>query len=170
MKLNLGCGRDIKKGYINLDKSELKDIDIIHDLDKFPYPFEDNAFEVIYCQDILEHLSDIIKVMEELHRISKPNAKIIIKTPYFPGMYAITDLTHKNFFNYNSFDIFTKKHSLNFYSKARFKIEKRKIIFSWNKLLNLLSMPINLFPTFYQRYFSFILPSNGLYFELRVIK
>ena len=39
-KLNLGCGLDIKKGYINLDKSKLKGVDVAHDSDKYPGHFQ----------------------------------------------------------------------------------------------------------------------------------
>lgn len=42
-KLTIGCGKKIEEGYINLDKIALKGVDIVWDLDKFPYPFEDNT-------------------------------------------------------------------------------------------------------------------------------
>lgn len=48
-KLNLGCGKDIKKEYVNLDIRKFPGVDIIHDLNKFPYPFKDDSFdEIIY--------------------------------------------------------------------------------------------------------------------------
>ena len=48
MKLNLGCGRDIREGYVNLDKAGLDGVDVVHDLNVFPYPFEDNEFDEIH--------------------------------------------------------------------------------------------------------------------------
>jgi len=44
-KLHLGCGKIIKEGYVNLDIQKLPGVDVIHDLNKFPYPFKDNSFQ-----------------------------------------------------------------------------------------------------------------------------
>ncbi len=66
MKLNMGCGKDILRGYINVDLRPLPGIDVAHDLNRFPYPFKDNTFDEIYCNNILEHLDDIVRIMEEM--------------------------------------------------------------------------------------------------------
>ena len=41
-KLNLGCGTDIKKGYINLDVAKLDGVDVVHDINRLPLPFKEN--------------------------------------------------------------------------------------------------------------------------------
>ena len=81
--LDLGCGRRKVRGCIGIDILPDSDADVIHDLNEVPYPFEDNLFDVIYANDCLEHLDDVIKVMEELYRIAKPKAKIFISVPHF---------------------------------------------------------------------------------------
>ena len=48
MKLNIGCGKKILNGYINLDVVKLPGVDIVHDLNKYPWPFKDNYFDEIY--------------------------------------------------------------------------------------------------------------------------
>lgn len=68
-RLNLGCGTDIRRGFVNLDHCDLPGVDVVHDLQKLPLPFEDSSFELIICRDILEHL-DYIPLLEEIHRIS----------------------------------------------------------------------------------------------------
>jgi hypothetical protein len=172
MKLNLGCGRTGKEyqDYVNLDRHKLSPGTLVHDLDKYPWPFRDDQFERITAHMILEHLNDKIAPLEEIWRISKSGAVISIKVPLFPSFYAMSDPTHKQFFTYYTFDYFTGEGQLNYYAKTRFKIIKRKIIFSWNPILNTLAIPMNIFPKIYTRYFSFILPSNELQIEITIIK
>ena len=47
-KLDLGCGRSKKAGFIGLDCLVLPGVDIVHDLTKFPYPFEDGLIDEIW--------------------------------------------------------------------------------------------------------------------------
>ena len=97
-KLNLGCGPDIRKGWINTDQFKRKGVDAIFDLNKTPYPFKDNSIDEIYASHILEHLDiPVHKFMKEIHRILKPAGKITIKVPHFSGRSAFGE-EHKKFF------------------------------------------------------------------------
>ncbi len=82
-KLNLGCGEFKKEGYINVDYLSVSEPDIKHNLDVFPYPFEDNTFTLIAADHLLEHLENPFQVMKELHRIAKDGCLIQIKVPHF---------------------------------------------------------------------------------------
>lgn len=174
-KLNIGCGRDIKKDYINLDIIKLPWIDVVADIEK-PLPFRDNLFDEIYAEDVLEHIINFNGLLSELHRISKSNGLIVIIVPHLSFFASYTDPTHKRFFGYHSFDYFTQDGDYNFYTTLRFEIIRRKIRFFWIKnkkrkiKSHFISWIINLWPTFYERFLCWILPSNDLYFELRPIK
>jgi len=169
-KLNLGCGKDIKKGWTNLDNIKLKGVDIIHDINKFPYPFKDNEFDEILCSHILEHVEDIIQTLRELHRITKNKGKIKIRSPHFSSGVGYWDLTHKRLFSYFSFDYFQGNCH---WVDIKFKILKRKINFTrlnftfLNKIMNPL---INLSPLLYERFLCWIIPSSEAIFLLKVIK
>lgn len=107
-KLNLGCGRRIKpkeKGWVNVDIQKGKNVDKSFDFEKFPYPFENNTFDYVYIDNVLEHLDDIPKVMEELWRICKNNAIIEIIVPYWNHSVAYNDVTHRHYFNTRAFEI-----------------------------------------------------------------
>lgn len=172
-KLNLGCGKDILEGYINLDAINLEGVDVVYDLDKFPYPFEDNTFDEVLAKSVLEHLGDLQKVMEELKRISKPNANIIIWVPHFESLGAFVDPTHKNFFTYYSFDYYcesTKKGitNLDYYSPARFGMVERKILYP--KYFKLFEWIANKIPRFHEIMLRKFLPVRSLFFKLEVLK
>lgn len=44
-------------------------------------PFQDNEFDVILCNHVLEHIPDDTKAMQELYRILKPNGMAILQIP-----------------------------------------------------------------------------------------
>ncbi len=44
-------------------------------------PFNDNEFDVIFCNHVLEHITDDTKAMQELFRVLKPNGYGIIQIP-----------------------------------------------------------------------------------------
>lgn len=143
-KLHIGAGYDIKKGWINHDIAPLPNIDIVHDLNSYPWPWEDGEFVEIHMKDVLEHLPNTIKVMEELHRITKPGAKVYIAVPYWNSYEAITDPTHISQFNEFTFEFFdpTKSRCKTrpYYSTARFEI--KKMGFGISFLRPYISLPI----------------------------
>ena len=144
-KLNIGCGRDIKEGYVNLDGSRIKGVDIIHNLDNYPWPFPSNYFEEIYSRDSIEHLKDLYRAMQEISRISKNGAIVRIIVPYWHSSGAFYP-NHHYFFNTDSMKFFTDENRTydNYYG---FKMEKIKLIPSrigW--IIPPLPLPKFLFP------------------------
>ena len=98
VKLNLGCGSKKLDGYINVDKYDTYNPDIIHDLEKFPYPFEDNTINEILLSHVLEHIGqnpDIFNsIIKEFYRICVHGAKIDIRVPHPRHDDFIADPTH----------------------------------------------------------------------------
>lgn len=48
----------------------------LHDI-----PLEDNRFDVVFCNHVMEHVKDPIRCMQELHRVMKPGAWGIMQVP-----------------------------------------------------------------------------------------
>ena len=96
-KLNLGSGEFQKAGFVNVDYYSISTPDVSHDLNKFPYPFEENHFELVEADHVLEHLLDPFKVMGELRRICKSGAIIHLRVPHFSRGFTHAD--HKRGFD-----------------------------------------------------------------------
>jgi predicted SAM-dependent methyltransferase len=108
-RLNLGCGNRVLKGYVNLDIEKRDGVDVVHNLDVYPYPFKDNEFDEILADNVLEHLNDTIGVMKELHRILKKGGRLTIRVPYYLHPNAWIDPTHKKCLTEDTFRYFVKE-------------------------------------------------------------
>lgn len=135
MRLNLGCGRDIRNGWINLDLYEGQGVDIVHDINILPLPFEDGQFDHILCKNILEHLN-YIPVIEEIHRILKGGGILSIRVPHFTSKSNYADPTHINLFSSITFNYFVKNSNDYDYERntTYFSIIKTRICFEGFKI------------------------------------
>ena len=174
--LDLGSGNTKIKGSIGMDMLNLPNVDVVHDFNIFPYPFEDNYFKKIVCFNSLEHVESVISVLKELHRISKNQAIIHIESPHFSSCDYFTDPTHKHPFTSRSFDYFikgTQLYDLSYDNGITFSRKKIKITF-YNRIINYsFGQLINLSPKtqlIYERYFAFIIPAHQIIFDLEAIK
>ncbi|MEM5793516.1 MAG: methyltransferase domain-containing protein [Candidatus Aenigmatarchaeota archaeon] len=169
--LDLGCGKNKFEGAIGIDFCKDTKADIVHDVNVFPYPFEDDTFDKVIMNHIIEHLDNIVRVMEEVHRISKPDAEVYIKKPHFSCRDSWRNPTHKHHLAIDSFDYFTDNPMLTtYYTKARFKIVKKEITFS-NSLLSVIPRLLyKISKNKCEKHFAFMFPANNLLFELRVSK
>jgi SAM-dependent methyltransferase len=163
--LDLGCGTDKIEGAIGVDMVALPGVDVIANLSEYPYPFADNSFDVVYLNDVIEHLPNTIKTMEEIHRISRPNAKIFIRVVNWNSHFTAMDPTHVRAFTENSFDFFGKRGGRSYYTHARFDVVK--VDHQYNAMASRFLISRNL-----MKFLSFYLCNilEGLNFELCALK
>lgn len=192
--LDLGCG-DKKVGkedifeilgnmtnkiqIVGLDIIKNSSVDIVHDLSKFPYPFNRQEFDIVYASHLLEHIQDnriFFRLIKEIHRILKPNGLFVIKVPYYKGIFFTCMPEHTRYFNIFYFDYFDKNiqrshtgHLSNF-SGVNFKIIKKQfnmVISGRLKFLNILNPLYNLNKNFTEIFLSNILAPEELQFILQ---
>lgn len=170
--LDIGCGNRKRAGSIGLDINPATDADVVHDLNEFPYPFEDSSFDEVHADNVIEHLDSVLAVMEEIHRISRPGALVRIVVPYFRSRWAWIDPTHQHAFTVDSFSYFDRTHvhsRLYNYSAARFDLER--LVFNESipgkRAVRWLA---NRQPVRYEAKLSHLLPLDDLTFYLRVVK
>ncbi|MBT3642968.1 methyltransferase domain-containing protein [archaeon] len=170
MKLNLGCGFNYRKDFVNCDLRQNLKADKHFDLNTFPYPFKENSIDFILISHVLEHLEDPIKVLKECHRILKLNGELQVEVPYFASECAFADIDHKHFFGITTFNTITQKEKNHFRgpfnSLMNFEIINRRLI--WRKFFKPLENLINIsYKTMriYQELFCWILPARAIKFN-----
>ncbi len=170
--LSVGCGKRMHQAnVIRLDVCSEVNPDVVWDLDQFPYPFKESNFSEIECFDVIEHLNNIPKALEEFHRILEPKGVLKITTPHFSCANSYIDPTHKWHLSYFSFDYFSGDHALSYYSKARYTIKRRQLQFQGSRFnRSIVSRMANKFPQVYEERWTWIFPAWFLYFELEAIK
>jgi SAM-dependent methyltransferase len=178
--LDVGCGRKKVNGAIGLDRFPVEGVDVVHDLEVFPYPFENNSFDEIYASHIIEHVESVSLFMDELHRIAKPGAKLYIKTPHYSYSNSWRDPTHRWHFSVYSFEYFTQGHAADYYaSAAKFNIISVKVTMLnlWRLLgVEFLVNSVNINPSlrifrkFWEEYLSFIMRGREIQAILETVK
>lgn len=182
--LDVGCGQDKIPGAVGVDVATLPGVDIVHDLDQYPWPFEDNAFDHVVCKHSLSHLSDFMRAIAEIHRIAKPGAIVEILAPHYASDNGNTDPTLRTRMGIRTMNYFCEQYECkyHYYSRTRFAMVHRWMSFHENvtdfrehiranpfRWIGL-ELLINSFPRIYERFLVYWLPPSELYFKLQVSK
>ena len=137
VKLNLGCGKDYRKDFINVDSD--KPADVLHNLNTFPYPFKENSVDFIFASHIVEHLKDPELALKEMNRILKKGGILEIKVPHYKSKGAYCTFGHRGFYHEEAINSITNikdesndlpkfKHIITKIKRGRFlKWQKREI-------------------------------------------
>lgn len=96
VKLDLGCGKNKKEGFVGVDKIPFEGVDVIMDLTE-RWPWEDNSVSEIFASHLIEHLTAETRVhfVNEAFRVLVPRGTCQIITPHWASCRAYGDLTHE---------------------------------------------------------------------------
>ena len=176
--LDIGCGAkklEIEGAkVIGLDFYDNTLADVLCDLEEGELPFKDNEFDGIHTNHTLEHIRNIIPLVDEMWRVVKPGGIIKIWVPYFASSLAHSSLDHVTFFSYTTFYVYREEDPTHYlWEPTTFKVKSQ---YNWSGHFGLrtigkvIGFIINKIPRIYQRLFCFILPTEEVYFELEVVK
>jgi len=184
--LDVGCGNAKTPGAVGLDFNPATAADIVHDLNQYPWPLASDHFDKVVCSHIVEHIADLIRLMEEVHRVGCAGALVEIVTPHFSNRFSYTDPTHLRHLGLRSFDYFTARRTLrlnlitrffetqytvpDFYVKPLFSLERAHMRLARPFRLAGLQWFANHFPDFYELYLTYLFPARDLYFTLKILK
>jgi predicted SAM-dependent methyltransferase len=161
--LDVGCGPITKKqGSIGMDIRPAPHVDVVHDINVFPYPFDDSEFDYIEMSHIIEHVDRPLKVMNEIYRIAKSGATVRLITPHYSSQLSYGDLEHYHHFGWISFALLE--------NTGLFKIKKHKIWFTDFYKVFGISVLANWFPRRWEKYLAFIFPAMYVEFFFEIQK
>jgi SAM-dependent methyltransferase len=86
--LNLGCGHTRYQNKLNIDIDRKADLDLLADA-RF-LPFRSGTFKEIFMDQVLEHIPQDLKVVEEVHRVLRQPGWFVCSVPR-KGMLARID-------------------------------------------------------------------------------
>ncbi|RMH51768.1 MAG: class I SAM-dependent methyltransferase [Zetaproteobacteria bacterium] len=174
--LDIGCGFSKQPGAIGIDRIEGCRADVLGDVACGGLPFRDDTFDAIYCNDVLEHVPDVIEVVEEIWRVGRPGADLFIVSPSMSSVHLHTDPTHRRAFTSRSFDYFVEGEKLfkYGYSHARFRKvavvydrasrRERRFYDRW------MADFATRHPLLYESRLAYIFPLQDISFHLQVVK
>lgn len=112
MKLNLGCGLNKIQGFINIDKFDTCNPDVVMDIEVTPWSFENDSVDEILLNHCLEHIGQDVNVffsvVKELYRVCKQGALIQINVPHPRHDNFINDPTHVRIITPELLGLFSK--------------------------------------------------------------
>lgn len=106
-RLNLGCGTDLRPGYVNVDVAPLAGADVTASFGAGELPFADGTFSVVLCRDVLEHV-EVVPALGEVHRVLAPGGVVVISAVHFTSRNLFVDPTHIRGFSARTFDFFAR--------------------------------------------------------------
>jgi SAM-dependent methyltransferase len=167
LDLSRRFNNDKKTSFLDASSEFHTSLDINHDLTRFPWPIVDNAYDLIVCQHVIEHLPDMVKTLEELNRIASKNGKIFLELPHFTRCEAYRHSHSSHRFAFSSFDFFVKGNP--FY-KTDFHIENKYLYFDDLTFALGIGFLANLFPRQYEKKLAFMFPATSFQITFQVDK
>ncbi len=116
IKLDIACGQRKQEGFVGMDIAKCEGVDIVHNLNNYPWPVGDNSVSEAHCSHYVEHIplaywnpgntyspemknaksvDALCKYFEEVHRILVPGGKLTIIAPYYNNQRCWQDPTHR---------------------------------------------------------------------------
>jgi SAM-dependent methyltransferase len=170
--LDVGCGIKKYPGSIGLDYNPRSNADVIADLDSFPYPFADGSFDEVRAIHVIEHVADVMKTMEEFHRLTRKGGRIFIVTPHYTDFSSFCDPTHRWHLNSYSFRYFGEDNAgYGYYSHVKFReiFVRVKLLNLWKLLgFEFLVNHSRVFRKFWEHYLCFVIRGKVIEWTLEV--
>jgi len=95
--LDIGCGNNKTNGTIGLDRVRTDGVDILCDIEQ-SLPLKSGTIDKIIASHVLEHMGDVIKTLEEIHRVLKMGGSLLLRFR-MSGLWVPSWIQHINTFS-----------------------------------------------------------------------
>ena len=102
--LSIGAGMERIDGAVHLDRVSLPGIDIVWDIERTPWPMGTGCWDKVVANDVLEHVNNIIGVVDEINRVLKVGGVLEAQVPQWGTINTAIDPTHVRAFTELTFD------------------------------------------------------------------
>lgn len=102
--LSIGAGMERIEGAVHLDIAPLPGVELVWNIEQIPWPLGSNCWDKVVATDILEHLTNVVPVVDEINRILKPGGLLELQVPQWGTVNEAIDPTHKRSFTEMTFD------------------------------------------------------------------
>ncbi len=129
IRLDIGCGGAKQPGFVGIDRRALPGVDIVWDVERFPWPLPDECVVVAFASHLLEHIKPWLTIdfMDEVWRVLQVDAQFAIAVPYWTSPGYAQDPTHCNQMNEHTWAYFDPEayggQLYNIYQPKPWKIE-----------------------------------------------
>ena len=108
--IDLGCGKQKQIPWATgVDAYPFEGVEVVTDLEQ-GLPFEDNQVDQVYAVHFLEHVKNLLPLMDDIHRVLKPDGILHLMVPHSCSGNAVADPTHVRFFNRQTVRYFCEEH------------------------------------------------------------
>lgn len=115
MKLNMGCGVNRREGWVNVDKEAACNPDLLLDVERFPWPLDDDSVDEMLFHHSLEHMGQssslFLDIMQEIYRVCSHGATLQVNVPHPRHDHFLGDPTHVRAITPDLFALFSKKNN-----------------------------------------------------------
>lgn len=160
MKLNIGCGEVRREGWLNIDKFDSGQQDLIADVEG-AIPLPDGCATEILLDNVIEHVESIPVTMRELRRLLALGGRVTLITPHYTSSSSWRDPTHRWHLSAQSFDMFCKERNAHYLGGKQFRMVERKLSFGGGLgLIGRLLCAISI--EGYEKRFCYLFPASTL--------
>jgi SAM-dependent methyltransferase len=132
--IDIGCGDRKYPGSLGIDIAPLKGVDLLADIGR-GLPLRDSSVDAVHASHVLEHIDDLVGLINEVWRVCRPGARFYVTVPHATSSYMTwRDPTHRRGVNLSTLSYFDKTtpdgRRFGYYSTADFRCVYARLRFA----------------------------------------